>query len=95
MFFTYCKGSAAYSDCGSTDLTARGTWQSLDLASLPYYTWTNSTAKQYKACYYTISVDDYTYMDGSKINMYVKNSSNMQITVFGGTSRTNTSFVVS
>ena len=62
---------------------------------MPYYTWTNATAKQYKACYYTISVEDYIYMDGSKINLYITNSSNMQVTVFGGTSRTNMSFVVS
>ena len=93
MFFTYCK--SATQDCGQTALKARGTWQSVSVPQLPYFYWLNATAKSYRACYFTISVDQYVYMDGAKINIFITNSSNMRVTVYGGTGQTNLSFVAS
>jgi hypothetical protein len=95
MFYTYCKGAAQPTECGATqlDIKSSSTLGTVKVANLPYYTTSTSTgtARQYKACYYRLSVNDFEWKTGAKLNIWVEKASNVKFYMYGGTSRTNRS----
>jgi hypothetical protein len=74
FYYTYCKGAVKPTDCGVHNLdltdTADGNWRTVNVNYFPAFTLVNSTAKQYRACYYTISVPDYTWRAGGSLKLY-------------------------
>lgn len=65
----------------------------MQVNNFPAYV-TVSNAKSYKACYYTIAPAAYSFKDGAQIKLNLTSAQNMQVSVFGGTSRTNASYTV-
>jgi hypothetical protein len=95
LFPAYCRGALSPTACGTNinDMVATDKWQTLKVSSLPYFTIV-SNKKIYPACYYHIKVPDYEWRGTSKINVFVKSSSNTNIQVFGGRSLSNASIAL-
>ena len=95
FFYTYCKGASDPLTCGvdALDLVADATVRKVTVTSLPSYV-TTSRSPNYLACYYHVKGDDYTWKSGAKIKVTLTAASNVQVYLFGGTTRINASIAV-
>lgn len=94
LFYTYCKGASYPSACGvsSNEIQADGSVQTVT-ATLPYDV-VDSNSLTYLACYYHIYAKPYSWKSGAQIAINVKNSTDVNVYLYGGNSRKNASIAL-